>query len=256
MHTLVYDGSFEGFLCAVYRCYADKIDHPDIQPVHRHQINLFDTHTEVLTDVDMAQRVWKGIQRRTHGMESRRLYMAWLSEVEGSENTIYRAMQYILEGAKGAGSDFSHPDILAVSKLWKSVSRERHRMTAFVRFKLSKDGIYFANVAPDFNVLPVISKHFSDRYADQRWIIYDLVRKYGIHYDLEKVEIITLNFDDDFDPWKTSPEIFDEAEIRFQDLWQNYFQATNITERINTTLHVKHVPRRYWKYLSEKQELR
>src|SRR3546814_9831913 len=33
-----------------------------------------------------------------------------------------------------------------------------------------KDGLYFSTVAPDFNVLPLITKHFRDRYSDQNWL--------------------------------------------------------------------------------------
>jgi hypothetical protein len=42
------------------------------------------------------------------------------------------------------------------------------------------------------DILPLLAEHFQDRYADQRWIIYDLTRKYGLYYDLEKTEEIEL----------------------------------------------------------------
>ena len=133
------------------------------------------------------------------------------------------------------------------------MSREKHRMEAFIRFKLTKDAIYFANIAPDFNVLPLIKNHFKKRYADQKWLIYDLVRKYGIYYNLETVEIITLELDHNFDASKTSTEIFAPIELEFQQLWKDYFKSTNIKSRKNMKLHIQHVPKRYWKYLSEKQ---
>lgn len=84
--------------------------------------------------------------------------------------------------------NFADEDILKISKICKSVSRERHRMTAFVRFEKMQDDIYFAKIDPDFNVLPLIRKHFKDRYADQKWMIYDLRRHYGLLYDLEQCE--------------------------------------------------------------------
>ena len=59
-------------------------------------------------------------------------------------------------------------------------------MEAFVRFQLTKDGLYYCIIQPDYNVLPLISNHFEKRYADQRWLIYDSRRKYGIYYDLKK----------------------------------------------------------------------
>jgi hypothetical protein len=40
----------------------------------------------------------------------------------------------------------------------------------------------------------VISNFFKNRYADQRWIIYDLKRKYGLYYNLETVAEIQLDY--------------------------------------------------------------
>jgi probable DNA metabolism protein len=132
------------------------------------------------------------------------------------------------------------------------VHRERHRMKAFVRFQLTKDGIYYAAVDPDFNVLPLIIDHFKNRYADQRWLIYDLKRKYGIYYDLEKVETIMLEFNESNNNGKDIAGSFDEKEDLYQQLWKDYFKSVNIASRKNMTLHIRHVPKRYWKYLTEK----
>ena len=101
-------------------------------------------------------------------------------------------------------------------------------------------------------MLPLISKHFERRYADQKWIIYDLKRNYGLYYDLNGVELIQIALADNFDPTKTTLDFFTTSEIEFQTLWQDYFESTNIPSRKNTKLHVQHVPKRYWKYLSEK----
>jgi probable DNA metabolism protein len=46
----------------------------------------------------------------------------------------------------------------------------------------------------------------------------------------------------------------EEKEVEYQVLWKSYFDSVNIKERKNPKLHLQHVPRRYWKYLSEKRE--
>ncbi|MNL65412.1 hypothetical protein D3C87_1897410 [compost metagenome] len=48
-------------------------------------------------------------------------------------------------------------------------------------------------------------------------------------------------------------DLLDPGEQMYTLLWQDYFKSTNILARKNMRLHVRHVPRRYWKYLSEKQ---
>jgi len=127
-------------------------------------------------------------------------------------------------------------------------------MEAFVRFQLTHDGVYFSNIEPDFDVLPLISKHFRSRYADQQWLIYDVKRNYGIFYDLNSVEIISLDLQEIHTNSIRKTNAFTTEEYDYQDLWNNYFKSTNIKSRINMKLHTQHVPKRYWKYMSEKKE--
>ncbi len=253
MTTLIYDSSFEGFLTAVFNCYDEKTPNVEIIPQHQYRQSFFSTPITIITNNEKADRVWNGLKTKLSKAELSKFYYAFLSETNSVENTLYKAIQYIFNNKQNVGSDYTNEHILTTSKLAKSVSREKHRMKAFIRFKLTHDNVYFANIHPDFNVLPLIITHFKNRYADQQWIIYDLARQYGMYYDLSKIETITLNFASDYDPTKTSKEIFTDTEIEFQSLWKDYFTSTNIQERKNTKLHVQHVPKRYWKYLSEKQ---
>jgi hypothetical protein len=39
-------------------------------------------------------------------------------------------------------------------------------------------------------------------------------------------------------------------------LWQSYYAAVNVQARNNPRLHLSKLPRRYWRYLTEKQPLR
>ena len=126
-------------------------------------------------------------------------------------------------------------------------------MEAFIRFELLKDNVYFAKIDPDFDVLTLLIPHFKNRYQDQKWLIYDLRRKYGVYYDLETVTIVTLDFDAILS--KNIDNLYSDSEINYQKLWSEYFDHTNIKERKNMKLHVQHVPKRYWKYLTEKKML-
>ena len=252
--ALIYDGSFDGFLSCVFQVYDLKLKQVNIQPESAVQPSLFGVSDEVLTDPVKADRVWTGVKKKTSATGRTRLYYAFLSEQPQIENLLLRYIQYALRSPAPIDSDFANADVLKVTQIAKSVGREKHRMEAFVRFRLTKDEFYFANIEPDFNVLPLISKHFKRRYADQKWLIYDLKRNYGIYYDLEKVDFIDLRLPEDFDATKTSEDFFASEELEFQTLWQDYFKSTNIASRKNMKLHIRHVPKRYWKYLSEKSK--
>ncbi len=252
-NLLLYDGTFDGFLTCVFEVYKQKLNPVVIQKMHCVQNTLFANPENIFTDSKKADRVWKGLKNKISEVGCSMLYYAFLSEKEKVENLLLRFIQYAMKSTSSIENNFSDEDVLNVSQIAKSVGREKHRMEAFVRFRLMKDGVYFSNVEPDFNVLPLISKHFQRRFADQKWIIYDLKRKYGLFYDLEKVDIIELELPESFDPTKTNRVFFMNEELEFQSLWQDYFSSTNIPSRKNMKLHIQHVPKRYWKYLSEKQ---
>lgn len=251
--NLIYDGTFDGFLSAVFYVFEHKLTNVTIQNEFVMQQGLFSDVEKITTEEVKANRVWKGIKSKLSAKGSYQLFYAFLSEQIIVEALLLDYIQYAFSKAHNVDKDYSHPSILKIAQIAKSVGREKHRMEAFVRFRLTKDDIYFANIEPDFNVLPLIEKHFKRRYADQKWVIYDIKRGYGLFYDLEKVELINMDFPENFNFTKTDDSFFAEQEFEFQKLWQDYFKATNIESRKNIKLHIRHVPKRYWKYLSEKQ---
>ena len=251
--SLIYDGTFDGFLCCLFHTLEHHLEQVVIQNQFVKQSGLFADDEIISTNEEKANRVWKGLKSKVSRMSSFQFYYAFLSEQEGVENVLLDYFRYVITQGIKSDKNYTHPSILKVSQIAKSVGREKHRMEAFIRFKLTKDDIYFANIEPDFNVLPLISKHFKRRYADQKWFIYDIKRQYGLYYDLNTVEIVHMEFPEHFDFSKTSEDYFAEQEFEFQKLWQDYFKSTNIESRKNMKLHIRHVPKRYWKYLSEKQ---
>ncbi|NNC70924.1 MAG: DNA metabolism protein [Flavobacteriaceae bacterium] len=249
---LIYDASFEGFLTCIFQIYEQRLNDVSIQKKHSVQNSIFGSTQEVNTNKEQADRVWNGIKKRIGKYGQTCLTYCFLSEKKGCEDLLYRYIQDVFRSKYSIEKNITNNVVLEVSKIMKSVGREKHRMEAFVRFKLTKDTIYFANIEPDFNVLPLIIGHFKKRYADQRWIIYDSKRDTGVYYNLKSVTYVTIEFERSHNFTKTNSSIFTEEEIEFQQLWRDYFKSTNIPARKNMRLHVKHVPKRYWKFLSEK----
>ncbi|MDQ4141809.1 MAG: DUF4130 domain-containing protein, partial [Bacteroidota bacterium] len=83
--------------------------------------------------------------------------------------------------------------------------------------------------------------------------IYDLKRRYGIYYDLHTADYVQLEQVPLNRHGQLPATLMDEDETAYQELWQTYFNSVNIPERKNKKLHLRHIPVRYWKYLSEKQ---
>lgn len=253
MKTLIYDGSFDGFLCAVFDVYEYKFSDVTILPAHRPQPSLFAAPHVVNLNLSHSKRVWTGLQKKLTKEAQEQVYRTFLSELEGMENTLIRYIQYVFASAVFMEEDYSHPAVLTVVQTSKKVWREKHRMEAFVRFQRTSDNLYYALIEPDYNVLPLIAQHFKTRYQDQQWLIYDGRRQYGIYYNLATVQEVALEFSDKATKGGVASSIYDSSEVIYQQLWQQYFKSVNIAARKNTRLHIQHMPRRYWKYLPEKK---
>ena len=248
---LYYDGSFDGLLTAVFVCYEERINTASIQKSGVNTFSLFAKTIDIISDQGKAKRVWKAIENKANLKTQQQIFKTFLSELKGMENTLLRVIQYILTEGQNSSKNYSHPDVLRIHQIAKMVGREEHRIEAFVRFQRTKDDLYVASVSPDFNVLPLIIYHFKDRYADQQWLIYDLKRSYGIHYDLKNVKMVSLDFLSEQHPTVHSKKLHNQ-EKNFQKLWAAYYQSVNIKSRKNSVLHLQHIPKRYWKYLTEK----
>lgn len=250
MTYFLYDGSFEGLLTSIFEIYEYKLDKVSICKISTYEKGFFNKEIEVITQQEKSTRLQKGIIKMGSALDFSQIYRAFLSELNDVEDLILNYTQYLFTEKRSVAKDYANKYVLEISQIVKKIGREKHRMDAFVRFRLTKDNIYFATVAPDFNVLPLNEAHFRKRYADQKWCIYDLKRNYGIFYDLHKTEIISLDLPTNI--LSSSEEFFKPEELHFQQLWKNYFKSTTISSRINKKLHQQHVPKRYWKYLSEK----
>ena len=254
MNIVNYDGSFEGLFTAIFEIYEYKIEQPFICKDESQTGSLFGTSHQVYTNELKSSRVYKKLKDKLTGNSLSQVYKTFLSGIKDIENVLLRYIQYVLNSNVSVENNFSHPDVLVLQQTSRKVDREKHRMEAFVRFQCTKDHLYYAVIQPDYDVLPLISKHFERRYADQRWLIYDSLRKEGLYYDLQKTENVTIKFETDLNNRDQLKAIYDEHEELYQSLWQQYFQSVNIKARKNMKLHIRHMPKRYWKGLVEKQQ--
>ena len=248
-----YDKTFEGLLTAVFDAYSRKqfperlLAKDEVEPLFVEQIH------SVISETEKSQRVWTAVTKKLSKNACNMLMYTWLSEVAQSDELIFRYIRKAFDTRQSIETNFSDPDVLEIMQLAKKVSSERLHVIQFVRFQKSADDIFFAPVAPIYNALPLTIEHFIDRFSDQRWLIYDTKRKYGYYYDLNKVEEVTFDSDEDFLEGKLKDDQMAADEKLFQELWKNYFKALTIKERLNPKLQRQHMPRRFWKYLTEKQ---
>ncbi|QKJ33126.1 TIGR03915 family putative DNA repair protein [Mucilaginibacter mali] len=250
MTTLIYDGTFEGLLTAAFEVYERRLVYVSLKKGELRNEALFTEVISIITDDGKAQRVLRGLKMKLSPIGVQRLYAAHLAEIDGEDNTLLGYIRYVFDAGQNIEEDYGNKYVMRVSEIVRMVRREKHRMEAFIRFRKLRDETFYAGIEPDFNVLPLLIEHFKSRYADQKWIIYDLRRRYGVYYDLHDTQYISLEHAD----VKAANVIsaYTSDENLYQDMWKNYFKSVNIPARKNSKLHLMHVPKRYWRHLTEK----
>ena len=251
-----YDGTFGGLLSAIFEVFRLRAEVIDLVAEDRYQQQLFAEAIHVPTNEAHAKRVREGLKKRSKNPSVVKLLRhAFLTEQPEVERFILHFVRrqmavHALDVSKDAGDE----KVRRILRLKQQMGREVHRMHAFTRFQLTQDEMYVALVNPDFNCLPLIGDHFAARYPAMEWLIYDINRHYGLHWNSQtkRAEFITLDGAQDGRLRSLSADLLDRAETDYQQLWQTYFKAVDIPERKNLKLHLQHVPRRYWKYLTEK----
>lgn len=254
MIAFAYDKSWEGLLSCLFRAYADKtfadvLLGPDEAPPL-----LATSLKQIETSPEMARRVMAGLKRDLSPLALRQVMYAWLSEAGQADIIVFRYMRKVFDTMGRIESNFSDQDVMALRKLWQKTAKAVMHVQQFVRFQKTTHNIYFAILEPDCNVLPLTLNHFVSRFADQKWVIYDGRRNYGFYYDLQQVREIDLQAGALNADRQLAHSLLTDKEKALQQAWRRYFKTLAIKERINPKLHCQHVPRRFWRYLTEKQD--
>lgn len=250
-----YDKTLDGLLSCVFFAYeTKKFPHLIVSDVDQKPF-FIDEEYYINTEKEKSQRVWKALEKKLSKFAQNMMLSVWLSELPEVDMLLFRYICKNIDYPKGMEMNFGDEDVLRVKELALKVASDARKLIQFVRFQETSDGIYFAPVAPRYNVLTLIVKHFKSRYANQEWIIYDTNRNVGIYYDTNVVTEVSFSQKDltQLNLGILTQEKVSEDEVLFQKMWREYFKSITIKERINLKLQRRHMPQRYWKYLTEMQ---
>lgn len=135
----------------------------------------------------------------------------------------------------------SDPDVSRARMMVKSVHRDAHKMTAFVRFKeVPSDTSRRAFVAwfePDHHIVHRTAPFFQRRFGDMDWVT--ATPKGSASWDGEHLRV-------DDEP-AARPDLNDETD----DLWRTYFANIFNPARLKVKSMQTHMPKKYWKNLPE-----
>ena len=160
---------------------------------------------------------------------------------EARLDRLYRLAWRITHGEKALLHDAADPLVHTLTAMRKAVSRDRHKMTAFVRFRRvgdEADPLFVAWFEPEHHILRHVAPFFADRFADMRWII--MTPKGSIAWDRAALRL---------GPPARRSEAPDGDPL--DEWWQSYYAATFNPARANLEAMLTELPKRYWHNLPE-----
>ena len=239
----IYDGSFNGLLTIVFDSYISKTI-PSRIVTEESEISLFFKYTISKTDEEKANRIYNGIIKNISSHCLYTAYHVFLSDDKNKETDI---VKYLLLGFQ-IGNKIDHlltnELVLKLEKISKRVFGEYHRLCGLLRFIELKNGIFYAKIHPDNNVLELLGHHFISRLPTQNFIIHDKKRNIALLYNTKEYLITEAE--------NLKITLLSEKELLFQNLWRTFYNSIGIKERKNSKLRMKCMPKKYWQDLIEK----
>ncbi|MDO9381473.1 MAG: UdgX family uracil-DNA binding protein [Hyphomicrobiaceae bacterium] len=132
-------------------------------------------------------------------------------------------------------------DVQRAEALAKAVRRDKHKMTAFVRFReaVTEDGsVWIAWFEPEHHIVEATAPFFVRRFANMKWSI--LTPGTSAHWDGEELVFTTGSVRAD------AP-----SADALEDYWRVYFASIFNPARLNTAAMQREMPKKYWKNMPE-----
>lgn len=240
----LYDGSFDGFLCCVYHCVYTRQLPMEVQIVELAQPSFFEERS-IPTEYEQAQKVRNSIPKKISAEAFQMVQTVFLSDEKEKELKLIKFLLLGYQQGAAVTKMLGHADVAPIVQAEKRLLFEAHLLKGFVRFS-EYDSMLVSQITPKNFVLPFLAEHFSERYSQENFLIYDKTHKAALTHDKSGVKIIPL------EALKIQKE--DEKEKEYQALWKQFYNTVSIEARYNPKCRRTHMPKRYWENMTEMAE--
>lgn len=188
---LIYDGTFNGFLTAVYFAFDKQLRIAGIQSKDAPQKELFTENRIIITNIDMAKSVWNTVSH-TNAVAMKSIYFAFLSETKGIPFLLYQYIRKLVSKTSSDQKELPGGSIRTIYNLAERVATKKKYLESFLKLESSKDGILFGVLDNMYDLLPLISRYFRIHHQDKDWLLYDHRRNYGLYYNKKNVQLVSF----------------------------------------------------------------
>lgn len=239
----LYDGSFDGVLTAIFDSYLHHELPISIERTENSQFALDCTYRHINTDSQKSTRVSDKIIACAGYTQYKHIYYTFLSELPLSEINIFDYIKMCLKYGAKADKHLTVPCVDFVLNAAQRTGHEAHKYTGFLRFSELEGGIYYSEIEPVYNIIPIISHHFIKRYSNMPFLINDTKRHLCLIYNGKDCIIHETT---------GIPQLkYSSNEAQYRKLWKQFYDTIEIKERHNERCRMTLMPKRYWKYMTE-----
>lgn len=257
MYIFICEDSLDGILTGIYDAWTFKLQHKnlshnDIRLTSREPENyeLFSDYLPVEVSFEKAEKVSRTLSEKLGAAFYEAIVNAALSrEPAGKKDmdkadAIYKTVVLALcsPAKEKVLLYLGEPCIFRVFSLSRATHNEAHHLTGFLRFSELKNGVLFSAIHPKNHTLPILAAHFTDRFPQENFMIYDETRKLAAIHRAGKDFLLA----DASDLNQDILHHYSEKEQQFRDLWLTFFDSIAIDARINPTLQAQNIPKRFW----------
>jgi probable DNA metabolism protein len=236
-----YDGSFDGLLCCVFESYEKKEVPSDIFSPETPQTMLFPVK-DIITDIKKSSRVLASIPTKIGAQALEFVQRSFLTCLPQKELYLLLFLRQGFRFGPPVMNMLADDVVNTLFKAVKHFEHESHLLKDFIRFSIFQNALV-AEIEPKNIVLPLLTQHFCERYPEERFFIYDKTHGMALLYQPYKPTIISVEE-------LQMPEP-DEEEQSIRELWRLFYDTIEIQGRHNPRCRMSHMPKRYWKYLTE-----
>lgn len=244
MESLIYDGTFVGFLNLLHYL----LHSPNLSPktpilnrrLHPEAKGLL-FYREIPSREELAREFLVTLEESLGSEVKEKIFLYYLCDTAELEWPLTRVILKARQ-RRDIFQNITDDDVIKLHSSEREFYRERHRFYGLLRFYQIPRGPLIAPFEPKFNVLPKLFPHFVRRFPKEDFIIVDMKRNLVFTYHrgerrLFWVENFELEIDASLDPYIA--------------LWRKYFSEIAVPERLSYERQRSKVPLRVRKFLPE-----
>ncbi len=254
-YILQCEDSIEGIFSAVYDAWELRYGHENtgiqvLLPGAESNFELFAEYIPLEPDSTKAEKVLRTIRTKCSDRIYEKLFFAACADAADKADAIYRYIQKALIMGGSVYNHLTEPAVLRIMELSRAVGNEQHHYLGYLRFIEIPGKILLARYEPKHQITQLVMSHFSDRFPEERFIIWDVTRNFaGVHMP-GKGFIYTYLTEEEAERLAR----YSECGLEAEELWKAFVENISIKERENKALQRNNIPLHFRRFMPEFQK--